>query len=91
MLSLNPVSHEVCLLASGENFLLSKREYALLEALMQRPGGILSRSDLEDRIYGWGMRLKVTLLSISSTLYVKARPECHQKCQGVGWLVSKSE
>ncbi|MDE2595234.1 MAG: response regulator transcription factor, partial [Burkholderiales bacterium] len=33
---------------------LSGREFALLQALLIRPGAILSRSELEDRIYGWG-------------------------------------
>ena len=32
---------------------LSSREFALLQALMIRPGAILSRAELEDRIYGW--------------------------------------
>lgn len=32
---------------------LSRREFAVLEALMERPGQVLSRSQLEERIYGW--------------------------------------
>src|SRR6202021_2782010 len=32
---------------------LSAHEYAVLEALLQRPGAVLSRSQLEDRLYGW--------------------------------------
>ncbi|MFX6853733.1 response regulator transcription factor, partial [Acinetobacter baumannii] len=37
----------------GSEVRLSAREFALLQALMLRPGAILSRSELEDRIYGW--------------------------------------
>jgi two-component system OmpR family response regulator len=37
---------------------LSNREFSLLQALLVRPGAILSRSELEDRIYGWGKRSK---------------------------------
>jgi two-component system response regulator QseB len=33
---------------------LSAREFALLEALMQRPGAVLSREKLEESVYGWG-------------------------------------
>ncbi len=33
--------------------ILSAREYALMFALMEVPGRILSRSELEDRLYGW--------------------------------------
>lgn len=32
---------------------LSRREFAILEALMERPSQVLSRSQLEDRLYGW--------------------------------------
>ena len=30
------------------------REFAVLEALMQRPGAVLSREKLEESVYGWG-------------------------------------
>mgnify|MGYP001084705817 CR=1 FL=1 len=32
---------------------LSRREFAVLAALMERPGVIRSRSELEERLYGW--------------------------------------
>lgn len=32
---------------------LSRREFAVLQALAERPGRILSKRDLEDRLYGW--------------------------------------
>ncbi|MDP3826996.1 MAG: response regulator transcription factor, partial [Polaromonas sp.] len=41
-------------LVNGEPSALSAREYALLHALLARPGAILSRDQLENRIYGWG-------------------------------------
>ena len=37
----------------GEEVPLSAREYALLEALADRPGAYLTRSQLEERLYGW--------------------------------------
>lgn len=39
--------------AAGKAVSLSRREFALLSALMERPGAIRSKSDLEDRLYGW--------------------------------------
>ncbi len=36
---------------------LSAREFAILEALMQRPGAVLSRSRLEESVYGWGQEV----------------------------------
>jgi two-component system OmpR family response regulator/two-component system response regulator QseB len=39
---------------NGEREVLTAREFALLHALLERPGAILSREQLEGRIYGWG-------------------------------------
>jgi two-component system, OmpR family, response regulator QseB len=38
----------------GQDVALSAREYALLEALADRPGAYLTRAQLEERLYGWG-------------------------------------
>ncbi|MEO1987120.1 response regulator [Martelella sp. FLE1502] len=37
----------------GREIVLSRREFAILMALMERPGVIRSRQALEDRLYGW--------------------------------------
>lgn len=50
-LTLNPKTQEVTL--DGQALLLSRREFAILQALMQRPGMTCSRAQLEERIYGW--------------------------------------
>ena len=48
----------------GAPVLLSAREFALLEALMQRPGAVLSRAQLEDRLYGWGEEIESNAVSV---------------------------
>jgi DNA-binding response OmpR family regulator len=50
--TLDPASREVR--RDGEPVALSAREYAVLEALLQRPGAVWSRAQLEERLYGWG-------------------------------------
>lgn len=50
-LVLDPARREVTL--DGAPVSLSRREFAVLEALMERPGIILSREDLQERLYGW--------------------------------------
>lgn len=50
--SLDPATREV--LRAGKPVALSAREYAVLEALLQRPSAVWSRSQLEERLYGWG-------------------------------------
>jgi DNA-binding response OmpR family regulator len=50
-LVLDPGTLEVTL--NGEPISLSRREFAILRALMQRPGSVCSRSQLEESLYGW--------------------------------------
>ncbi|KIF66156.1 transcriptional regulator [Streptomyces sp. AcH 505] len=50
-LTLNPATMEVSL--ESKPLILSRREFAVLSALMERPGIIVSRSQLEGRLYGW--------------------------------------
>jgi DNA-binding response OmpR family regulator len=50
-LTLNPATHEVRL--HGKSVDLSAREFALLLALAERAGSVVSRSQLEEKLYGW--------------------------------------
>ena len=52
MLTLNPATRKVS--HRGRDVPVSTREFALLQALLERPGATLSRSQLEERLYGWG-------------------------------------
>lgn len=61
-LRLDPATHEVA--RAGRPILLSAREFALLEALLERPGAIVSRAQLEDRLYGWGEELESNAISV---------------------------
>ncbi len=61
-LRLDPATREVS--RAGRPLLLSAREFALLQALLERPGAILSRAQLEDRLYGWGEELESNAISV---------------------------
>ena len=50
-LVLNPATHEVRW--RGEPLDVSGREFALLAALAERPGAVVSRAQLEEKLYGW--------------------------------------
>lgn len=70
---------------------LSNREFALLQALLVRPGAILSRSDLEDRIYGWGEEVESNAVEfLIHALRRKLGGEVIKNVRGVGWMVSKN-
>ena len=60
--TLEPASHRVTL--RGKDVALSARELALLEALLDRRGAILSRSQLEERIYGWGEEVESNAVEV---------------------------
>ncbi len=70
---------------------LSAREFALLQALLIRPGAILSRADLEDRIYGWGNEVESNAVEfLIHALRRKLGSHVIKNVRGVGWMVSKS-
>lgn len=50
-LALNQRTHEV--LYNGHKVALSGREFALMYAFVKAPGAVLSKSQLEDSVYGW--------------------------------------
>jgi two-component system OmpR family response regulator len=69
---------------------LSHREFALLEALLIRPGAILSRSRLEERIYGWGEEVESNAVEfLIHGLRSKLGRDVIKNVRGVGWMVSK--
>jgi two-component system OmpR family response regulator len=70
---------------------LSSREFALLQALLIRPGAILSRSELEDRIYGWGNEVESNAVEfLIHALRRKLGSHVIKNVRGMGWMVSKS-
>ncbi|MDD2809354.1 response regulator transcription factor [Rhodoferax sp.] len=88
VISLDPATREVDL--NGEAVGLSGREFSLLMALMVRPGAILSRSDLEDRIYGWNEEVESNAVEfIIHALRKKLGAEVIKNVRGMGWMVAK--
>ena len=59
---LDPAAHRVT--REGVEVSLSPREFALLELLMERPGVILSRSQIEERLYGWGEEVESNAVEV---------------------------
>ena len=84
----------VCKQASTESnnaIALSSREFALLQALLIRPGAILSRSELEDRLYGWGNEVESNAIEfLIHALRRKLGSHVIKNVRGMGWMVSKN-
>lgn len=73
-----------------ESIQLTNREFGLLQALMLRPGAILSRAELEERIYGWGEEVESNAIEfLIFSLRKKLGADAIKNVRGVGWLVSK--
>ncbi|GHS83972.1 DNA-binding response regulator [Pseudomonas sp. PAGU 2196] len=69
---------------------LSNREFTLLQALLVRPGAILSRAELEDRLYGWGNEVESNAVEfLIHGLRRKLGKDVIRNVRGLGWMVSK--
>ena len=69
---------------------LSAKEFSLLQAFLLRPGAILSRSELEDRLYGWGDEVESNAVEfLIHALRKKLGNDAIKNVRGVGWMVTK--
>lgn len=72
----------------GAPVTLSPREYAVLEALVLRPGAVLSRAQLEDRLYGWDDAVGSNAVEVYiHGLRRKLGRDFIRNLRGVGWFV----
>jgi len=86
-LTLDLATHEV--LYEGQSYALSAREFALMQALLQRPGAILSRTELEQRIYGWSDEIESNAVEvIIHGVRRKLGAASIKNVRGAGWMVS---
>jgi two-component system OmpR family response regulator len=84
----NPTTHEVSY--QGRQLQLSGREYDLLHALLIRPGAILSRAQLEERVYGWGQEVESNAIEfLIHAVRRKSEKSAIRNIRGVGWFVDK--
>jgi len=86
-LSLNPLTREVQL--DGRPVHLSQKEFALLEALLEQPGSVLSKSQLEERLYGWGEEVLSNAIEVHlHHLRRKLGASWIRNVRGVGYKLS---
>jgi DNA-binding response OmpR family regulator len=85
-ITLDPATRQVT--KDGAAVLLSAREFAVLEALLQRPGALLSRAQLEDRLYGWGEEIESNAVSVYiHQLRRKLGADVIRTVRGVGYYL----
>jgi two-component system, OmpR family, response regulator len=87
-LQLNPSTREASF--ADTNSVLSAREFALLQALLSRPGVILSRSELERHIYGWSEEVESNAVEyLIHAVRRKLGAAAIRNVRGVGWMVDR--
>lgn len=85
-LSLDPVQRVATL--DGSDLALTAKEFALLEALLRRPGAVLSRERLEESIYGWGEEVGSNAVEVHlHNLRRKLGSKLIQNIRGVGYRI----
>ncbi|NEU98969.1 response regulator transcription factor [Bradyrhizobium uaiense] len=88
-LQLDPATREASF--CKEKAVLSAREFALLQALLNRPGTILSRAELERQIYGWSEEVESNAVEfLIHAVRRKLGATAIRNVRGVGWMVDRS-
>ena len=89
-ISIDPVTREVT--ANGQPVVLLAREWAVLELLLARPGMVLSRKQLEEKLYSW----KDDVSSNAVEVYIhglrkKLGMSLIQNVRGIGYMIPKGK
>jgi DNA-binding response OmpR family regulator len=84
---LDPAAHTVR--KAGDLVALSSREFDLLHALMLNPGRVLSREQLEQRVYGWGQEVESNAVEVHvHHLRRKLGSSLVQTVRGIGYMLA---
>ncbi len=87
-LTLNPATRVATL--SGRHLTLSARELAVLEALLERPGAVLSREQLEEKLYGWDEEVESNAVEVYiHGLRKKLGADFIKNIRGVGYMIPR--
>ncbi|MGN6086735.1 response regulator [Trinickia sp.] len=87
-LTLDSAAHQVTL--DGAPVALSAREFALLEALLARPGAVLSKTQLEEKMYGWGEEIGSNTVEVYiHALRKKLGADLIRNVRGLGYMIAK--
>ena len=85
-LVLDPAAHTVN--HGGRPVELSPREFAVLHELLRNAGRVLSRSQLESRVYGWGEEVESNAIEVFvHHLRRKLAPDLVRTIRGVGYMI----
>lgn len=88
-LVLNPTTRQAHI--GDKEIPLSAKEFALLEALIDRAGAVLSRAQLEQRLYGWNEEVESNAVEVHiHNLRKKLGRDVIRNVRGIGYTLAKS-
>jgi two-component system response regulator QseB len=88
-LALDPATRTVT--RGGAQVEVSAREFALLAALLERPGNALSKTQLEERLYGWGEEVESNTVEVHvHNLRKKLGADAIRTIRGVGYVIARA-
>jgi two-component system OmpR family response regulator/two-component system response regulator QseB len=86
-LTLDLASHDVTF--DGEPVRLSAREFSVLRALLDSPGTVVSKSQLEEKLYGWNAEVESNTVDVYvHHLRKKFGADFIKNVRGVGYKVT---
>ena len=86
-LVLNPVTRQATI--NGRSITMSVREFAIAMALLDRPGVVLSRAQIEEKLYGWDAEVESNAVEVHiHSLRKKLGKDFIKNIRGVGYMVS---
>ncbi len=88
-ISLDPAAHIVTY--KGEPMLISRREFALLQKLLENAGRVISREQLNQTLYGWGENIDSNALEVHiHNLRKRFGSDLIRTIRGVGYMAEKN-
>jgi two-component system response regulator QseB len=76
----------------GKTIALSARELMVLAALIEKPGAVLSRAQLIDKVYGWNDEVESNTIEVHiHALRKKLSPGLIQNIRGLGYMLAVNE
>ena len=90
LIVLDPAARRVTL--DGQEIELSQREFVLLQAFLDNLGRVLSRTRLEQMLYGWGVEVESNTLEVHiHHLRKKLTTTLIRTVRGVGYVMEKAD
>lgn len=89
-ITLDPAAHTVTL--NGEPINVSRREFALLQKMLENAGRVLSREHLTQSLYGWGEDVDSNALEVHiHNLRKKFGQSFIHTIRGIGYMIDKTK